>query len=520
MRIQDTSQTITRSFSRFFSGTLISRVTGMAREVAMAAVFGTHPSVAAFWMAYRFAYLFRRILGEGALHVAFVPHFESLRKEDPKKGARFFYDLLIGLSSLLLLLTLTIEGALGGVLLFGHPSAATQEVLRLTMLLLPALIFLSLYALNTSLLNCEGSFFLPSVAPAILNIAWLTALFFLWKSPPQIAMERLAQILVFAFLFQWAFTLPKVFSFLSKELQREKQKRFAAKEMISLLRPFLLIILGVVATQLNTALDSLFARAASSEGPAYLWYAMRIHQLPLALFGVGMAGALLPPITRALQNRDQARFREFLQLAVRKSITLMLPMTIGMFALGYSGLSLLYAHGAFTDHALVQTAHCLWAYGVALLPMSGILILAAAFFAQKKYLLPTLLTLSTLLCNTTLNALFVYLLSLGPISIALATSFSATLHFFALAYFLQKTHKFSLFPPLTFSLKILVASLLALLLTLTLSHFAFPILIPRTLPLQLLRFTSETATYFLALFGVAALFKLPDLSPRRLLSAK
>ena len=102
MTIQDSSTTITRSAKRFFSGTAISRMTGLVREVGMAAAFGTHPVVAAFWMAFRFANLLRRLFGEGALNAAFVPHFESLRKQDSSLAARFFYDLTMGVTFLLL----------------------------------------------------------------------------------------------------------------------------------------------------------------------------------------------------------------------------------------------------------------------------------------------------------------------------------------------------------------------------------------------------------------------------------
>ena len=82
----DSSQTIAKAAKRFFSGTLLSRMTGFFREIAMAAAFGTTPAVAAFWMAFRFAHLLRRLFGEGGLHVAFVPHFESLKKEDQEKS--------------------------------------------------------------------------------------------------------------------------------------------------------------------------------------------------------------------------------------------------------------------------------------------------------------------------------------------------------------------------------------------------------------------------------------------------
>src|SRR5262245_17749893 len=114
--MQDSTHSIFHSAKRFFSGTMLSRVSGLARDVAMASAFGTHEAVGAFLVAFRFAHLFRRMLGEGALQAAFIPHFEQLRQEDPVRGATFFRDLSIGLTTVLVLLVLVSMSVLGSVL--------------------------------------------------------------------------------------------------------------------------------------------------------------------------------------------------------------------------------------------------------------------------------------------------------------------------------------------------------------------------------------------------------------------
>ncbi|MCH9609671.1 MAG: putative lipid II flippase MurJ [Chlamydiales bacterium] len=416
--MNDSQLTIARSAKRFFTGTLISRFSGLGREVLMAVAFGTQPAVAAFWMAFRFSHLLRRVFGEGALHSAFVPHFESLRSEDPAKAARFFYDLYTSLLLLLLIIVVAVEGILGSVLYFGHPSLENRDVIELTMLLLPAIVFICLFALNNSLLNCEKSFFLPSVAPFFLNTVWIVAICFMWNTPVREAMQNLAMLLVFAFMLQWGVTLPRVL----KELSHPHQEKMP---ILPILRPFLLCIFGVTATQINSALDTIFARIASSEGPAYLWYAIRLQQLPLALFGVGMAGALLPPLTRAIQSGDQEKTARFFRYAVSRTIALMLPITIGIFLLGNLSIKLVYGHGKFGDVAIAETTQCLWAYGLGLVPMSLVLILATTFFARKNYLIPTVASIGTVLLNVILNTLFVFVFHLGAASIAYATSISA-----------------------------------------------------------------------------------------------
>lgn len=518
--MKDSSATILSSARRFFSGTAISRFAGFAREVAMAAAFGTTPTVAAFWMAFRFAHLTRRLFGEGALHAAFVPHFEALRKEEPKQAARFFFDLSMGITLLLLLLAFAAEGVLGGFFLFSNMSPSSLEVVKLTMLMLPALVFISLYALNTSLLNCERSYFLPSVAPSFLNGVWVVAVFCLWYFGVKEAMEKLAMILVFAFALQWLVTLPPVYRYLRQELKEGKP--FAGKEIAALIRPFLLSLIGVAATQINSALDALFARAADPEGPAYLWYAIRIQQLPLALFGLALTGALLPPISRAIQNKDRAQYLFFLNFALRRVAVLMIPLTIGLVIGGFSGVNLIYGHGEFSAQALLKTTSCLFAYALGLVPMTAVLILAAACYAQKEYKEPAFLSLGCVALNIALNALFVFVLHMGAISIAVATSFVAFVNALLLIALLKRKEGLSLSGSGTPILKTAVATLLAGLTTMWLSHVAFSdntwlVLLgsklaafPRRLPLQMAVFLFNGVCYSLLFLAIAYLLKIQD----------
>lgn len=405
----------------------------------MAAAFGTSPEVAAFWMAFRFAHLLRRVFGEGALHAAFIPHFEAVRKKSPQEGARFFWDLSQVVAYSLIGIVLVAEGILGSFLLRGHLSEGNREIVQLTMTLLPALLFISLYALNASLLNCERSFFLPSVAPSSLNLVWIGAVLYLWHSPRGSAMLTLAMLLVFAFALQWAITLPKVFGYLKAELKGDlSRKGFSYREIGRIIRPFALGIIGVTATQINTALDALFARVADPEGPAYLWYALRLQQLPLALFGIGLAGAILPPMTRAIQEGNKERARHFLNYGFKRSLLLMVPCTAAIYALGYAGVDVVYGHGAFSALAAQQTTLALWMYGSALLPMTLVLLFGALFYANRDYRTPLM---SALLCvgiNLMLNAFFVYGLKWGAVSIACATFLASLVNALFLFYVLKK----------------------------------------------------------------------------------
>ena len=149
----DSIHSILRSAVGFFSGTALSRITGLLRDMSLAYAFGTDAALAAFFVAFRLSHALRRLFGEGALQSAFVPFFEELRKESPERAVRFFRDL-----NLLWTLILTLAIALGMGILFTYlhvaqGGASSNEVLYLTALMLPSLLPICLFGLNGSFLQ-------------------------------------------------------------------------------------------------------------------------------------------------------------------------------------------------------------------------------------------------------------------------------------------------------------------------------------------------------------------------------
>jgi len=383
-------------------------MTGFLRDMAMAASFGSAPEIGAFMVAYRLANLFRRVLGEGNLQAGFVPHFVT-QKED---GPLFYRDVTFSFAILLFGVVLFLEGALWGCIHL--VPASWLEIIELSMLMVPGLFFICLYGLNAALLQCQKKYFLPAVAPVAFNLIWIAVVLF---SPN---VKNLSIAITVAFAGQWlmtAFTGAKLLPF-----KLWLKPEIFSSHFKTLLKPMALGIVGVSATQLNSALDAIFARVADSGGPAFLWYSIRIQQLPLALFGMALSGALLPPLSR---EQDSVRRKELLLSALKISGNVMLPCTFGIFALAIPGVNLLYGHGGFSSHDVYETSRCLWAYGGGLVPAVFVMLLAAYFYAQKKYKLPTKASLIAVGINMALNAFFVFVLGWGAISIAIATSISA-----------------------------------------------------------------------------------------------
>lgn len=277
----------------------------MFRDMSMAYAFGTQPSIAAFMVAFRFAHLLRRLFGEGALQTAFIPEFEALRHQNQERAFAFFRSLTHVLT-LFLVVVITIGCLVLACFVWsGHLHPGSQEIVFLTLIMLPSLLFICLFGLNASLLQCEKSYFIPSVAPVTFNAIWVVTVLLLKEMPPEKAMPWLSFGVVIACLFQWLITLPRTRKSLKEMARIPQSLRAGLPDLIRLGKPLTLGILGVAASQINSALDSLFARFAESEGPAWLWYAIRIQQLPLALFGIAIAGAILPlvEISKSRKNR-------------------------------------------------------------------------------------------------------------------------------------------------------------------------------------------------------------------------
>lgn len=438
---------------------MLSRITGLGRDISMAAAFGGAPAVAAFFVAFRFAHLFRRLLGEGAFQAAFIPHFERLRGEDPAKAKHFYRDLWFALTLALFLIVLTGEGIIYLLLTMTDPSPSTREILLLTGKMLPSLIFVCSFGLNMGLLQCENHYFLSGIAPAAMNVVCIGATFLLWDTPTPVAMQQLALFVVMGLGLQWSLTLPTTL----KYLRGNRPVRLTSPEIMSMIKAMGLSAIGVGAAQINSALDAVFARLADPSGPVYLWYSIRMQQLPLALFGLSMMGALLPSISRRIKAQDREGAAELFTFSFRKSFAVMVICTGGIFAFGLQGIDMLFGHRDFSALDSIATSLCLEAYGLGLIPMALAFLLAAVFYAHGDYVRPMQGALLAFASNLALNSFFIFALGWGAVSIALATSLSALAQACYLSYEAHKRYPAAWLKGCgTYSLKCVCTVLLAL----------------------------------------------------------
>lgn len=394
----------------------------MLRDILMAWAFGATGAVAAFMVAFRFSHLLRRTLGEGAMQTAFIPQFVAAKHASETRAIGFFRNLTAVISILLVLIIILTEGVLAAAIMQWDLADETTQICKLTMLMLPGLLFICLAGINTALLQCEGRYFLASVAPIAFNVVWITGVLLLsgWTAPA--AMPWLAGAVSLACFAQWLATVPAVAKITSGAPWTLDVK---SQDMKNLFKALSLGIIGVSSTQINSAIDAIFATMASVEGPAYLWYAIRIQQLPLGVFGIALSGALLPALSRAIKAGDIARSSHYMNFAVRQACLVILPATFGLFAAGGAIVNLLFGHGDFTEFATIQTTYCLWGYAIGLPAAVLILLYGPGFYANNDYATPARGVVYTVLLGVGLNYLAVCQWSMGPVAVAVTTSIAA-----------------------------------------------------------------------------------------------
>lgn len=399
-------------------------------------------------------------------------------------------------------------------------TGANREIIYLTRWLFPAIIFICLYGLNTAVLHCYDTFFVPSVAPIVCNSAWIIGAIFLKSYNPELAMPMLAKFVVIGFIGQWLWTYPLVARQVSKSI-KQKMSFTIPYEVKQLFKSFSLGAIGVGAIQINSFADALFARYAHVSGPVYLWYSIRFQQLAIALLGIACISTVMPSLSRAIKKKQLDEARSLFSFSYQRILLIMTLCTFGIFALGGSSINLVFGRGNFSSEAVSQTSLCLFAYGIGLIPATMIILYSSLFYSNHDFKTPTLFSVISVGTNLILNALFVFIFNLGPISIAIATSISAWVNYLLLQRASKKMsftggYSFSkicsLFSigigsfcvALLFDTYFLDQSIISLILGQTL-------VFPRLFFEQILQFLTQLSVFLISLISISKLLKNKDI---------
>ena len=336
------------------AGTLLSRITGLAREVLVAAFFGASRSMDAFNVAYTLSNLARQLLAEGALSAAFVPVFSQALTKSREKAialARSTMTVLMCATFLVVGLGIIFAPALVRIMAPGFDASGHDLAVGLTRWMFPFLIFISLEALTMGELNSLGSFFVPAVSPAFSNIVFIvTAPFF----AGYLGVYGLALSILcggFAhFITQW------LYGFKMKAVLYPVRPDFHDPDLKRIMKLFLPYAAGLSLNQVNPVISRMLGSFLQEGSISVLNYSNRVLQLPLGLFVIAISQAVLPQLSRA---KDNDEFTETLRQAIRFALFVVLPASVGMMEISREFVHLLFVRGQFGEWAWSATSSCL-----------------------------------------------------------------------------------------------------------------------------------------------------------------
>ncbi|RMG41592.1 MAG: murein biosynthesis integral membrane protein MurJ [Planctomycetota bacterium] len=418
--------------------TVCSRILGLGRDAAMAAVFGNGPVLDAFTVAFRVPNLARRLFGEGALTAAFLPRFVRLLRDAGPPVAWGFATAVLRLLVLFLGLVTTIAvGTLVVVLRLKDLQAEWRLLLELTATMLPYVVLVCFVAVVSAVLHSLGRFVLPAVMPILLNLVWLlglgTAVAYC-AAPERIYV--VAWSIVAAGVLQVtvaAWSLPRSVSWrwaVGPEIRAE------VRAMLRALTP---LLAGLSVLQVNALLDGLLAWAlaepsANGGGSASgswrypleagtasaLYFAQRVFQFPLGVFGAALGTVVFPRLARLSAGGQEAAFGETLRWGIRQVIVVAVPASVGLMLVADELAMALFQRGAFDAADSRQTAGVLAMYGLSVWAGCALMVVHRAFYAVDDQWTPLAAGMRSVVLNAVLNVALVW--PLRGMGLALATS--------------------------------------------------------------------------------------------------
>ena len=428
----------------FAGGTLLSRILGLVRDVVLGALV-PGASRDAFFFAFMFPNMLRDMLGEGASNAAFVPVFSESKEKDSEAHYRGLVASAMG-AMIIVFGVLTVLGIclvpvipwlldlIRPVLGTGAKSAGElAEQLRLTLPLVrwlfPYLFLIGMAVFAMAPLFVARHYSTPSWSPALLNIALIVCCLALHPYFPDPAWALVAGVWIggLAQLAVMLWAMKKHTGILRPALP---WKHPGVAKIFLLLGP---VIVGQATGEVNKVVDKLFALSLEQDTVSALFYANRLVQLPLSVFGLAVAAVLLPAMSSASARGEEDTLRATLMHGLRQSFFLMAPAVAGLLVLSHPIVRLLFERGQFGPDTTEKTATALFYYSLGLLSYSWIKVSVQGFYAVKNTKTPVIVASACMLLNILLN--FVLVGPMGYRGLALATALSFTVNF-ALLYVL------------------------------------------------------------------------------------
>jgi putative peptidoglycan lipid II flippase len=418
-----------------------SRVLGLVREMVLAQYFGTTAAMAAYNVAFRIPNLLRDLFAEGAMSAAFVPTFTKFLHGSGKESAWRLANLVINalavITGLFVLLGIVFAEPLVRLITdneYTRDPAQLALTVQLARLMLPTLTFIALAAALMGMLNSLNHFFIPAFSPAMFNVVTILCAWFVVPLMPGLGIEPIAAIAAGTFLggvaqlvIQWPALRSEGFRYRPRfDLTDEGLRR-----VLILMGPG---TIGLAATQVNVLVNMWLATSQEIEAVNWLNYAFRLMYLPIGLFGVSIATAALPAVSRHHHAEDVTAVRNTVSDGLSLMVMLNVPATIGLMVLAVPIVRMLFEHGRFTPADTFATAAALQYYAIGLVGYSVVRITSPMFYALGRNRIPVIVSVVTVLVNAALNYVLVQVM--GYRGLALGTSIAALFNASTLLYLL------------------------------------------------------------------------------------
>lgn len=425
-----------RSFFTVSFYTFLSRVLGFIRDILIARYLGSTVIADAFFVAFRIPNFFRRVLAEGAYSAALIPVFSGvvLNPKDEREAS----DFVENTTSMLLFVTVVLTI----IFFFGMPyiiqvlapgftdnKEAYELAVHFGKIIFPYIIFISLAAHFASINNVHERFAAGAFAPAILNISFILSLFFLTPFVTT-AGHALSYGVLIGGVLQFLYLYRAVLNFYRPRIilpvLNEKLKKF-----------FKLFLPGVVGSgviQLNIVIGTIIASFLPVGAISHIYYADRLNQLPLAIFGIALGIVLLPSLSKAIKQSDQETTNNIQNRSIEFSLLISLPSAIGLFILAEPIIQILFERGAFVAEDTFYTAKVLSYFALGLPAYIIIKVLVSCFFAREDTKTPLYISIVSVISNVVLSLLLIG--SMREMGIAVATAISAWVNALLLYLFL------------------------------------------------------------------------------------
>ena len=430
-----------KGFRQIASLTALSRVFGFIRDMSYSHFFGANALLDAWTIAFKIPNLARRFFGEGAASASLIPVYSEELHKNPQQAKQLINTTVTVLFILLAAIVLLGEGLIWGYCKFFSSTDETRLVLTLSAIMLPYMLLVCTVAILAGILNVHRHFAAPAAAPIVLNIFIISTILLTGWALKLQARQQLffvAAAVLAAGLTQLAIQMPPLHA---AGVSIRPGWQLHSKGFIKIITLMAPMILGLTVTQINTLADDLIAWWLSGSpekgisfmlagkiiayplqrgSVSHLYYAQRLYQLPLGVFGISLATAIFPVMSSLAAKKDFPALAKTVSQGLRSALFIAIPATIGLIAIAKPLISLCFQHGRFTS---TDTNMVVWTLLFYALGLSGFFlqqVLTRAFYAMQNSTTPMKSATFAVFANIILNLTLIWLL--GTAGLAASTA--------------------------------------------------------------------------------------------------